>query len=144
MNGGTSINEARTKTSISKGVLSCLDAAFISGLAWALSQKGVQMAGGKGRNPYLYSLKLGTYSSIALMFSLFATKSGRESLRDEGGVFKHWTPLSIVPVAVRALGAGEVLTSYDRLCLRYNIPILRSLVLHLGIGHSLALIRSSW
>ena len=105
VNGGaTSIEKTRAHTSISKGIIPCLGAAFISGLAGALSQKGVQFAGGKGRNPYLYTMELGLYSSISLLFSLFATKNGRKALKEEGGIFKHWTPLSIIPVAVRALG----------------------------------------
>ena len=91
-------------TSLSKGILQCLGAAFISGLAGALSQKGVQMAGGKGRNAYLYTMELGLYSSISLLVSLFATKNGRASLSGEGGIFKYWTPFSIIPITVRALG----------------------------------------
>lgn len=104
VNGGSSVEETRAHTSISKGILPCLAAAFISGLAGALSQKGVQMAGGKGRNPYLYTMELGLFSSISLLISMFATKNGRKSLREEGGIFKHWTPFSVIPVAVRALG----------------------------------------
>jgi len=104
VNGGTSNEKSPPNTSISKGILPCLAAAFISGLAGALSQKGVQMAGGKGRNPYLYTMELGMYSSISLLISLFATKNGRKAMREEGGVFKHWTPFSIIPVACRAFG----------------------------------------
>ncbi|KAL3793625.1 LOW QUALITY PROTEIN: hypothetical protein ACHAWO_001674 [Cyclotella atomus] len=70
----------------------------------ALSQKGVQLAGGKGRNAYLYTMELGTYSSISLLVSMFATKNGRASLGGEGGIFKHWTPFSIIPITVRAMG----------------------------------------
>ena len=95
---------SKPHTSFSKGILPCLGAAFISGLAGALSQKGVQMAGGKGRNAYLYTMELGLYSSISLLVSLFATKNGRASLSGEGGIFKHWTPFSIIPITVRALG----------------------------------------
>ena len=102
VNGG--VEESRKHTSISKGIIPCLTAAFISGLAGALSQKGVQVAGGKGRNPYLYTMELGLFSSISLLFSIFATKNGRKSLREEGGIFKYWTPLSVIPIAVRALG----------------------------------------
>lgn len=101
---GSSVEKTRPHTSISKGVLPCLAAAFISGLAGALSQKGVQMAGGKGRNAYLYTMELGLFSSISLLVSMFATKNGRKSLSEEGGIFKHWTPMSIIPITVRALG----------------------------------------
>ncbi|EJK74950.1 hypothetical protein THAOC_03340, partial [Thalassiosira oceanica] len=97
--------EVTQKTSVSKGVLPCVGAAFISGLAGALSQKGVQVAGGKGRNAYLYTMELGLYSSIALITSIFATKNGREAIgNEEGGIFKYWTFGSFIPVAVRALG----------------------------------------
>lgn len=101
---GGEVSKGAAKTSISKGILPCLAAAFISGLAGALSQKGVQMAGGKGRNPYLYTMELGLYSSISLLISMVATKSGRESLSGENGIFKHWTIFSIIPVAVRSFG----------------------------------------
>ncbi|KAL7552608.1 hypothetical protein ACHAWF_015848 [Thalassiosira exigua] len=103
INGGN-VEKTRAHTSFRKGILPCLGAAFISGLAGALSQKGVQMDGGRGRNPYLYTVELGFFSSISLLVSLFATKNGRKSLSEEGGLFKHWTPLSIIPIAVRALG----------------------------------------
>ena len=62
------------------------------------------MAGGKGRNAYLYTMELGVFSSFSLLISLFATKNGRQALKQEGGIFKHWTPFSCIPVAVRALG----------------------------------------
>lgn len=98
-------NEGEKKqTSLTLGILPCLGAAGISGLAGALSQKGVQVAGGSGRNPYLYTMELGLYSCISLIISIFATKNGRKALREEGGIFKHWTPMSIIPVVVRALG----------------------------------------
>lgn len=98
------VEKTRPHTSFSKGILPCLGAAFISGLAGALSQKGVQLAGGKGRNAYLYTVELGMYSSISLLVSMFATKNGRESLSGEGGIFKHWTIFSIIPITCRALG----------------------------------------
>ena len=72
VNGGSSVEKTRAHTSISKGIIPCLGAAFISGLAGALSQKGVQMAGGKGRNAYLYTMELGVFSSFSLLISLFA------------------------------------------------------------------------
>mmetsp|Transcript_35083 Transcript_35083/g.74014 ORF Transcript_35083/g.74014 Transcript_35083/m.74014 type:complete len:420 (+) Transcript_35083:113-1372(+) len=98
------VEKTRAHTSLSKGILPCLTAAFISGLAGALSQKGVQMAGGKGRSPYLYTMELSVYSSISLLISMFATKNGRKALSEEGSIFKHWTPLSIIPITVRAMG----------------------------------------
>jgi UDP-sugar transporter A1/2/3 len=98
------VEKSRPHTSFSKGILPCLGAAFISGLAGALSQKGVQLAGGKGRNAYLYTMELGLFSSTSLLISLLATKEGRESLGGEGGIFKHWTPFSMIPITVRALG----------------------------------------
>lgn len=104
VNGGTNVEKTQPHTSFSKGILPCLAAAFISGLAGALSQKGVQFAGGKGRSPYLYTIELSVYSSISLLISMFATKNGRKSLSEEGGIFKHWTPLTIIPIAVRAMG----------------------------------------
>jgi len=113
-NGGEAVEAksvaAKSATSFSKGILPCLAAAFISGLAGALSQKGVQMAGGTGRNAYLYTVELSVFSSISLLFSMFATKNGRKALRGgdgkdgEGGFFRHWTLASMIPITVRALG----------------------------------------
>jgi len=113
VNGGAKVEE-RKHTSISKGIIPCLAAAFISGLAGALSQKGVQLSGGFGRNPYLFTMELGLYSSCSLLFSLFATKNGRKSLREEGSLFKYWTPLSIIPITVRALGKQKLVEGFGR------------------------------
>jgi len=102
VNGGTNKEEVTANTSFSKGILPCLGAAFLSGLAGALSQRGVQTAG--GRSPYLYTIELSIYSSISLFISIFATKKSRTSLSAEGGIFRYWTPSSIIPVTVRAMG----------------------------------------
>ena len=102
-NEGMNVEKTRAHTSFRKGIIPCLAAAFISGLAGALSQKGVQVAH-IGRNPYLYTMELGLYSSMSLLISLFATKDGRKTLKEEGGVFNHWTPFSIIPIACRAFG----------------------------------------
>lgn len=101
VNGDTNKEEVAANSSFSKGILPCLGAAFLSGLAGALSQKGVQSAG--GRSPFLYTIELSVYSSISLFISIFATKKGRKSL-SEGGIFKYWTPSSIIPITVRAFG----------------------------------------
>ena len=47
-------------------------------------------------------MELSVYSSISLILSIFATKKGRKSLRE--GLFRYWTPSSIVPIALRAMG----------------------------------------
>jgi uncharacterized membrane protein len=49
-------------------------------------------------------MELGLFSCISLIVSMFATKNGREALSEEGSIFKYWTPLSLIPIVVRALG----------------------------------------
>mmetsp|Transcript_27852 Transcript_27852/g.58830 ORF Transcript_27852/g.58830 Transcript_27852/m.58830 type:complete len:837 (+) Transcript_27852:51-2561(+) len=113
-NGSTNVTKENKDTdkiddnaghnSFSKGILPCMAAAFISGLAGALSQKGVQMAGGKGRSPYLYTMELSVYSSMSLLTSILASKKDRRLFSEKGGIFQYWTPYSVIPILVRALG----------------------------------------
>ena len=59
----------KTSTWWCKGVLPCLGATLLSGVAGALSQKGLQQqaqsGGGGGRNAYLYTLEVSLYSAIS-------------------------------------------------------------------------------
>ena len=53
-----------------RGVFPCLGAAFLSGLAGALSQKGLQLTGISGRDPFLYTVEISCFSAIALWFNM--------------------------------------------------------------------------
>jgi solute carrier family 35 (UDP-sugar transporter), member A1/2/3 len=51
------------------GVVPCLVAALISGLAGALSQKGLQWTGFQGRDPFLYTVEISSYSAMVLLWT---------------------------------------------------------------------------
>jgi solute carrier family 35 (UDP-sugar transporter), member A1/2/3 len=51
------------------GVAPCLAATFLSGLAGAFSQRGLQIVGGSGRNPFLYTVEVSFFSALALLAS---------------------------------------------------------------------------
>eukprot|EP00540_Astrosyne_radiata_P023275 CAMPEP_0116839530 /NCGR_PEP_ID=MMETSP0418-20121206/9821_1 /TAXON_ID=1158023 /ORGANISM="Astrosyne radiata, Strain 13vi08-1A" /LENGTH=273 /DNA_ID=CAMNT_0004469657 /DNA_START=240 /DNA_END=1061 /DNA_ORIENTATION=- len=61
------------------GVIPCLCAAFLSGLAGALSQKGLQLTGLHGRDPFLYTVEVSFYSAVTLWINLMRTTSTSSS-----------------------------------------------------------------
>lgn len=62
------------KSSLTLGLMPCLAATFISGLAGALSQKGLQIVGGSGRNAYLYTVEISFFSAVCLLASILLKK----------------------------------------------------------------------
>ncbi|GMI14062.1 hypothetical protein TrLO_g2123 [Triparma laevis f. longispina] len=81
------------------GVLPCLIASGISGLAGAITQKVLQ---GQAKNSYLYSLELSLFSFIYLSVSLLYTNNF-----DVWGIveqFKTLHPLNLIPIFSQALG----------------------------------------
>lgn len=81
------------------GVLPCLLASFISGLAGAISQKNLQNG---GRNPYLFSSELCVASVLTLLSSLTVSADG-ERIRSNG-FFDQWTIQTLIPVLTNAIG----------------------------------------
>ena len=88
------------------GVLPCMGAAFLSGLAGALSQKGLQLTGIRGRDPFLYTVEISFYSALALLINM--TRKGKMNPK----VWTNrelWNARTLLPVVVKA--AGGVVTA---------------------------------
>jgi UDP-sugar transporter A1/2/3 len=82
-----------------QGVIPCVSATMISGLAGALSQKGLQFTGGQGRYPFFYAMEVSFYSAVTLIVTHGA---------DWKGFFDGWTWQTMIPVVCKA--AGGILT----------------------------------
>ena len=97
----------RSEDWIWRGVIPCLGAAFVSGLAGALSQKGLQLTGTAGRDPFLYTIEISFYSAITLLVSRMRSSSNlRMDLAKERS---QWTYKTLIPIIVKA--AGGVITA---------------------------------
>jgi UDP-sugar transporter A1/2/3 len=89
------------------GVVPCVAATVLSGLAGAFSQKGLQLTGGTGRDPFLYAMEVSSYSGICLLASVLIQRVSRErkqSTAPTGRLFAHWTWPTLLPVVLKAIG----------------------------------------
>jgi len=82
------------------GVIPCLGAAFLSGLAGALSQKGLQFAGMRGRDPFLFTIEISLFSAIALLINLL--RSNFVSELDWKNQRSHWNSKTLIPIFMKA------------------------------------------
>ena len=98
---------SRQEDWIWRGVIPCLGAAFVSGLAGALSQKGLQLTGIAGRDPFLYTMEVSFYSAITLMISMMRSSSnmGMDHAKERA----QWNYHTLIPIVVKA--AGGVITA---------------------------------
>ena len=108
--------KAKVVTSTSKaspdwwllGVVPCLGAAMLSGLAGALSQKGLQLTGIAGRDPFLYTMEISFYSAIVLLTNML-----RNNAKSDGKPRTAKTPIpwkvALIPIVFKA--AGGVVTA---------------------------------
>jgi UDP-sugar transporter A1/2/3 len=85
----------------SVGIITCLLATAISGLAGSLSQKGLQMTGIGGRNAYLFTVEVSLYSAICLLLSCSSRRRSK-SLRLEE--FRKWNAGTVLAILCKALG----------------------------------------
>jgi UDP-sugar transporter A1/2/3 len=99
------------------GIIPCLGATLLSGLAGALSQKSLQMSVGSSmmmmdRNPYFYSVEISFFSAACLLISM-ATSSKRDDDNNNNNNknykhglirFEHWSWKTFVPLFVKAMG----------------------------------------
>jgi UDP-sugar transporter A1/2/3 len=113
----------RSKEWFIKGVFPCLGATICSGLAGALSQRGLQLTGGHGRNAYLYTMEVSVFSALSLLVSLLLSSSSsrgpitttttnttREPKKWSNLlVVEGWTRATWIPIIWKA--AGGVLTA---------------------------------
>ncbi|CAJ1931371.1 unnamed protein product [Cylindrotheca closterium] len=105
------------------GVLPCLFASFLSGLAGALTQKNLQGVTKKKVpssviestttvtttvtkatpiNPYLFSMELTVASVLVLTTSLFFSQDGKQI--GQHGFFHLWTPKTMIPILTNSFG----------------------------------------
>jgi UDP-sugar transporter A1/2/3 len=89
------------KQNKSVGIITCLLATAISGLAGSLSQKGLQMTGIGGRNAYLFTVEVSLYSAICLLLSCSSRRRSK-SLRLEE--FRKWNAGTVLAILCKALG----------------------------------------
>jgi UDP-sugar transporter A1/2/3 len=90
-----------------RGVVPCLGAAFLSGLAGALSQKGLQLTGIAGRDPFLYTVEISFYSAITLWINMM--RSNVFSKLEWEKQKAHWNFKTLIPIFVKA--SGGVITA---------------------------------
>ncbi|KAG7342369.1 nucleotide-sugar transporter [Nitzschia inconspicua] len=91
-----------------RGIFPCLAAAFLSGLAGALSQKGLQMTGIQGRDPFLYTVEISFYSAVSLLLNMMLS-SKRLSKLEWHKQSTYWNWKTLIPIIVKA--AGGVVTA---------------------------------
>ena len=101
---------------VSKGVVPCLGAAFLSGLAGALSQKGLQLTGSKGRDPFLYTVEISFYSAVTLVLHMLVRSRADRSSSSPGShriewdkQRLYWNWKTLIPILVKA--GGGVITA---------------------------------
>lgn len=104
---GNASTSKRREDWVMRGVVPCLGAAFLSGLAGALSQKGLQLTGIAGRDPFLYTVEISFFSAATLWFNMM--RSNFFSKMEWEKQKAHWTWKTLIPIFVRA--AGGVVTA---------------------------------
>jgi len=133
------------------GVLPCIGAAFLSGLAGSYSQKGLQQvsltsAGGaiSGRDPFLYTVEISFYSACFLLIPILfqrlrqAGKNKKTEINNEAsmksfknGQFSFWSKKTLIPIFLKAVGG--ILTA---LVHKYAGSVLKGFSLILGLVFS--------
>ncbi len=104
------------------GILPCLAASFISGLAGALSQRMLQ--GSNARNSYMYSMELSSFSFFTLLMSLPFSGDGGNAFR----AFATIPPMQFLPIVSNA--AGGIIVG---LVTKYAGSVRKGFALILGI-----------
>lgn len=89
-----------------RGVVPCLGAAFLSGLAGALSQKGLQLTGIRGRDPFLYTIEISFYSALTLLFNMLRSPNNGNgfSKMEWQKQRAYWNWETLIPIVVKATG----------------------------------------
>lgn len=136
-------NDNKSLNRLLFGVLPCLAATALSGMAGAFSQRSLQapqLAGSIAhRNAYFYTVEISFCSAVCLLASMgmerYSTRGGNQK-DGVGGTtgapfFEHWTWATLAPVTLRAL-AG-VLTA---LVHRHLGSVVKGFALVLGLVFS--------
>jgi UDP-sugar transporter A1/2/3 len=85
-----------------RGVVPCLGAAFLSGLAGSLSQKGLQLTGISGRDPFLYTVEISFFSAVTLLINMI--RSNVFTFMEWQKQRQYWTWETLIPIVVKATG----------------------------------------
>ncbi len=120
------------------GIVPCLAATMLSGLAGAFSQRSLQtIVGSMERNAFFFSAEISFFSAVCLFVSMASKKvlnGNKETIRDskEGKVvsayFDHWTWKTFVPIFVKA--TGGILTA---LVHKHSGSVMKGFSLMLGL-----------
>lgn len=140
--GDDESSKQKIKNRFAKGIVPCLAATFISGLAGAFSQKGLQKMGGNGKNAYLYTVEVSFFSGVCLLASILLKKVLRRqpekvngdataTNQKHGGYFDYWTWETFIPIVIKA--AGGMLTA---LVHKYAGSVVKGFSLVLGLVFS--------
>ena len=97
------------------GIIPCLGATILSGLAGALSQRSLQIVGGPNeRNAFFYSAEISFFSAVCLIASSVSRRLSlnkeNKTLLEKGngkhrsGYFDYWSGATFIPIFVKALG----------------------------------------
>lgn len=127
------------------GIVPCLVATLLSGLAGAFSQRSLQqVVGSMERNAYFYSAEISFFSAVCLLISMFSRKiinarNGTTSSlmknnskdMNNGGYFDHWTWQTFIPIIVKA--TGGILTA---LVHQHSGSVMKGFALVLGLVFS--------
>jgi len=100
-------NDAVVGDWVWRGVVPCLGAAFLSGLAGALSQKGLQLTGIGGRDPFLFTVEISFFSAITLLFNMIRTNEFSKFEWQKQKTYWNWKIL--IPIFLKA--SGGVITA---------------------------------
>ena len=132
------------------GIIPCLAATFLSGLAGAFSQRSLQtIVGSMERNAYFYSAEISFFSAVCLLVSMsfkrivrndnngssssssFSTSKYNTKEHKKVGYFDHWTWRTFVPIFVKA--TGGILTA---LVHKHSGSVMKGFALVLGLVFS--------
>ncbi|CAB9510652.1 CMP-sialic acid transporter 5 [Seminavis robusta] len=134
------------------GVVPCLGATFLSGLAGAFSQRGLQIVGGNGRNAFLYTVEVSFFSALTLFitqgFSMLMTLMKKQQPKqqqqlDNDGKKEtdsnhNWTWQALIPITSKAMGG--ILTA---LVHKHAGSVVKGFALMLGLVMS-GILQSLW
>lgn len=124
----TSIRGRENKIVSVVGVVTCLAATFVSGLAGALSQRGVQLVGrhSLGKDPFLFGAEVSFYSALCLLLSL--RPSRRPSATNQNFFRANFRASLWIPVTVKAMGGIVTVLVH-----KYAGSVLKGFALVLGL-----------
>jgi len=140
-------NEKVAKVDLKKtsfwGIVPCLSATLLSGLAGSFSQRSLQrVVGSMERNAYFYSAEISFFTAVCLLISMgserlkskgnqgVAVKENASGIK-KGGYFDYWSWQTFIPITVKA--TGGILTA---LVHKHSGSVMKGFSLVLGLVFS--------